>query len=80
VFIFMRLNFLNIRVKSADLISTDVKFFYIGTATGTVQVTFFCIFFAGYSVSATPSLMSPFMIFEGCLDSNPECCRSTLAR
>ncbi len=22
----------------------------------------------------------PFMIFEGCLDSNPECCRSKLAR
>ncbi len=36
----MRLNFLNIRVKSADLISTEVKFLYIGTATGTVQVTF----------------------------------------
>ncbi len=31
-------------------------------------------------MSATPSLMSPIMIFEGCLDSNPECCRSKLAR
>jgi hypothetical protein len=25
-------------------------------------------------------LCRPFMIFEGCLDSNPECCRSKLAR
>jgi hypothetical protein len=24
--------------------------------------------------------MSPFMVFDGCLDSNPECCRSKRAR
>ncbi len=43
----------------------------------------FCIFFGGggQSVLATSLLMSPFCIFERCLDSNPESChRSTLLR
>jgi hypothetical protein len=40
VFIFMLSQFLNKRLKSADLISTDVKLFYIETATGTVQIIF----------------------------------------
>jgi hypothetical protein len=42
---------------------------------------FFCIFFWRARVCRPLlRLCRPFMIFEGCLDSNPECCRSKLAR
>jgi hypothetical protein len=47
----------------------------------TDRSTFFCIFFWRARVCRQLlRLFRPFMIFEGCLDSNPECCRSKLAR
>ncbi len=43
---------------------------------------FFCFFFFWRARVCRPllCLCRPFMIFEGCLDSNPEYCRSKLAR
>jgi hypothetical protein len=46
-----------------------------------IPLVFFCIFFWRARVCRPLlRLCRPFMIFEGCLDSNPECCRSKLAR
>ncbi len=41
---------------------------------------FFFIYLAGQSVLATPLLMVPIIIFERCLDWNPDSCRSKQAR
>ncbi len=41
---------------------------------------FFFFFFRARVCLPLLRLCRPFMIFEGCLDSNPECCRSKLAR
>ncbi len=38
--------------------------------------TFYVYFLVGQSVLATPLLMCSFCMFERCLDSNPESCRS----
>ncbi len=44
-------------------------------------ILFFCIFFWRARVCRPLlRLCRPFMIFEGCLDSNPEYCRNKLAR
>ncbi len=40
----------------------------------------FVYYFGGLECWPLLRLCRPFMIFEGCLDSNPECCRSKLAR
>jgi hypothetical protein len=46
-----------------------------------IFVKFFCIFFWRARVCRPVlRLCRPFFIFEGCLDSNPECCCSKLAR
>ncbi len=48
---------------------------------GTVLFIFFWLFLWRARVCRPLlCLCRQFMIFEGCLDSNPECCRSTLAR
>jgi hypothetical protein len=41
---------------------------------------FFVYFFVGLMCWPLFCLCRPFMIFKGCLDSNPECCRSKRAR
>jgi hypothetical protein len=48
----------------------------------TVYIHFFSFIFFWRARVCRPllRLCRPFMIFEGCLDSNPECCRSKLAR
>ncbi len=47
----------------------------------TLQLFFFCIFFWRARVCRPLlRLCRPFMIFEGCLDSNPEYCNYNFAR
>ncbi len=56
-------------------------YLYLGTPIFLDFFFFFCIFFwRGRVCRPLLRLYRPFMIFEGCLDSNPECCRCKLAR
>jgi hypothetical protein len=45
-----------------------------------LEIFFLYIFWGARVCRQLLRLYRPFMIFEGCLDSNPECCRSKLAR
>jgi hypothetical protein len=62
-------------------LSSRLLYILSSSPLSTFPTFFFCIFFWRARV-CRPLLRvcRPFMIFEGCLDSNPECCRSKLAR
>ncbi len=49
--------------------------------SGSIPVRFICFVEKSWGIVCLLEVLNIiFMIFEGCLDSNPECCRSKLAR
>jgi hypothetical protein len=70
-------------IVSSPLDTISVPHFFLMVNNSTCLYYYFLkIFWAGLSVLATPLLnayVTHFCIFERCLDSNPECCRSKQA-
>ncbi len=64
--------------KSKRSVVVHISFLYVCLHLQRIN-NFLYIFWEDYSVSPIPSLMPP-MVFEGFLDSNPECYHSKLPR